>query len=208
MKKNRYFLFIALWFLAACNGPKNSPVETAGSDSTHQVVVIEKDQLLKDAANAVLDILRNKRFSELGERFCTGTVVRFSPYGYIDTSAHLALSAAMLDSIFKNNFPLTWGTQDGSGDPIRLPAQKYFEKYVYDVDFAAAPFVSIDSIVKSGNTVNNLKQVYPGTRFVEYHFSGFDKKLEGMDWKSLRLVFREVNGNYCLVAVVHDQWTI
>jgi hypothetical protein len=29
-----------------------------------------------------------------------------------------------------------------------------------------------------------------------------------MDWQSLRLVFEETAGNWYLVGIVHDQWTI
>jgi hypothetical protein len=43
---------------------------------------------------------------------------------------------------------------------------------------------------------------------VEYHFSGFDKKFEGMDWASLKLVFENSNNEWYLVGIVHDQWTI
>jgi (p)ppGpp synthase/HD superfamily hydrolase len=43
---------------------------------------------------------------------------------------------------------------------------------------------------------------------VEYHFSGFDPKYEGMDWRSLRLVFEEKDNIWHLVGIIHDQWTI
>ena len=43
--------------------------------------------------------------------------------------------------------------------------------------------------------------------FIDYHFSGFDQKLNGMDWVSLRLVFEKQNGQYFIVAIIHDQWT-
>jgi len=29
-----------------------------------------------------------------------------------------------------------------------------------------------------------------------------------MDWKSLRLVFKERNGKFFLVGIGHDEWTI
>jgi len=29
-----------------------------------------------------------------------------------------------------------------------------------------------------------------------------------MDWRSLKLVFKEKDGNWYLVGVVHDEWTI
>jgi hypothetical protein len=38
--------------------------------------------------------------------------------------------------------------------------------------------------------------------------SGFDPEYEGMDWRSLRLVFEKKNDIWYLVGIIHDQWTI
>jgi hypothetical protein len=50
--------------------------------------------------------------------------------------------------------------------------------------------------------------VYRNYDFTESHFSGFEEKYGGMDWRSLRLVFKEIKGRFFLVGVVHDKWTI
>jgi len=55
--------------------------------------------------------------------------------------------------------------------------------------------------------INNIAEFYPGSSFVEYHFSGFEEKYEGMDWVSLRLVFLQEGGRWYLVGLVNDQWT-
>ena len=62
--------------------------------------------------------------------------------------------------------------------------------------------------IGQGNSLNNIREFYPGSYFVEYHFSGFDPQYAGMDWQSLRLVFLEEDGVWLLVGIVHDQWTI
>jgi hypothetical protein len=33
-------------------------------------------------------------------------------------------------------------------------------------------------------------------------------KNEGLGWQSLRLVFEEFEGNWKLVGIIHNQWTI
>ena len=43
---------------------------------------------------------------------------------------------------------------------------------------------------------------------MEYHFPGIDPKFEGMDWRSLRLVFEQKNCTWYLVGIIHAQWTI
>ncbi len=44
--------------------------------------------------------------------------------------------------------------------------------------------------------------------FIEYHFSGFEEEYGGMDWVSLRLVFVQEGGQWYLVGLVNDRWTI
>jgi len=43
---------------------------------------------------------------------------------------------------------------------------------------------------------------------VEYHFPGIDPQYGGLDWRSLRLVFQQSGGEWYLVGIIHDQWTI
>jgi len=53
-----------------------------------------------------------------------------------------------------------------------------------------------------------LAIAYPTASFVEFHFTGFDPQYGGIDWSSLRLVFENVGGNWLLIGIVHDGWTI
>ena len=54
----------------------------------------------------------------------------------------------------------------------------------------------------------NHDEVYPLAATIEYHFSGFDARFEGMDWRSVRLVLEQENGTWYLVGLIHDEWTI
>jgi hypothetical protein len=108
----------------------------------------------------------------------------------------------------KPQHTLTWGNYDGSGDPIRLSIPAYFKKFVYDADFLQAEQVGINEMIGRGNSLNNLEAVYQNSDFTEFYFPGFDKKLEGMDWRTLRLVFKQWKGKYYLTGVVHNEWTI
>jgi hypothetical protein len=71
-----------------------------------------------------------------------------------------------------------------------------------------APQKSFDAVIGKGNSIDNLKETYPQLHFTEYHFKGFDEKYKGLDWTSLRFVYKKYNNAYYLVAVIHDQWTI
>jgi hypothetical protein len=56
--------------------------------------------------------------------------------------------------------------------------------------------------------VENQFEVYEKAIIVEYYFSGIEPQYEGLDWQSLRLVFQENEGSWCLVGIIHNQWTI
>ncbi len=136
--------------------------------------------------------------------------VRFSPYAFTRTGGDgdVVFWSTRLRAGFTDRHVYTWGSHDGSGEPIRLTFEEYYRKFIYNADFAAAPVVTYNRIAKSGNTRVNIHEAYPNAQYVEYHFPGFDPQREGMDWQSLRLVFEEKAGNWFLVGVIHDQWTI
>ncbi len=91
----------------------------------------------------------------------------------------------------------------------RSPAARDFAEFILDADFASAPRTAVNQIIGRGNSVINLDTAYAGATFVEFHFPGFDPALEGMDWKSLRLILKpRREGGWWLVGVVHDGWTI
>lgn len=157
----------------------------------------------------VINVLKNKDMNSLANYIHPEKGVRITPYSYIEPQTNLIFTAQEIIGLLDNTQVYTWGEYDGSGDPIDATFNDYYGKFIYDVDFANADIIGNNTIVgTSGNMVNNLAQVYPTESFVEFHFSGFDAQYAGMDWKSLRLVFEDVNGVWYLVGIIHDQWTI
>ncbi|MFD0673368.1 hypothetical protein [Cohnella sp. GCM10027633] len=165
------------------------------------------EQALKDAASTIVELLRDRDLGTLSDWVDPGQGLRFSPYSHIDTAGSQLFQADKLPD-FKDTAKLQWGTADGSGEPILLTFRDYYEKYVYNQDFADAPNVSVNALVGQGTTAFNAAEVYPGSSYVEFHFPGFDEKAEGMDWQSLVLVFVPAGEEWKLVSVVHGQWTI
>ena len=134
--------------------------------------------------------------------------VRFSPYGFVDPDSDRVLTATELVSAGEDSSRYLWGYYDGSGEPISLTFNEYYERFVYDADFSRAERTGYDTQIGVGNSINNAADVYPGCITVEYHFSGFDPEMQGLDWRSLRLVFSRYTDNWYLVGIVHDEWTI
>lgn len=181
------------------------PAESTGTDTQEPSGIPAIS--LENAAHEVVDLLRDRDLNSLSKWIHPELGLRFSPYSHINPDADLTFKADELPG-FKSADKLVWGSFDGSGDPIELTFREYYEKFVYNQDFADAPNVNANKIMGTGNSEYNGADVYPGSSFVEFHFPGFDKKYEGMDWQNLILVFLPDGESWKLTAIVHGQWTI
>lgn len=164
--------------------------------------------IIEERSRDVLTALKNKDMVKLSQAVHPDRGVRFSPYGHVDTKADLVFTANQIKNIASDTKVYTWGSYDGSGEPIQLTFMDYYNKFVYDEDFLAAKETGYNKILGIGNTLINSSEVYPQSIIVEYHFPGFDPQYEGMDWRSLRLVFEKMDTTWYLVGIIHDQWTI
>lgn len=206
-------LFFLIWIAVIAIGCGNNKQDKAVVNDTISTPVpprsdefAEKDSI-KAVGHQILIALKESNFPELRKYFSEDGVL-FSPYGYIDSARSKKLSPDDFLIAIEKKWILTWGAYDGTGDPIKLTVTDYLKKFVYNANYENAEAIGFDEVIKQGNSSNNLKVVFPNHHFIDYHFSGFDQELKGMDWTSLRLVFEKRNGEYFLVAVIHDQWTI
>jgi hypothetical protein len=199
-------------FLFACKSKsKKQDDKPSVADSTKTTEPKPNyDTVLLALTNEVLTAIKNKNYDSLALFIHPVEGVRFSPNAYIDTPVHKVFTADAFkkEATAKKQQKMTWGEYDGSGDPIIMTIDEYFTDFVYDVDFLTPETRKVNQTIGGSNSQNNLLEVYPGCEFTESHFSGFDKKLDGMDWRSLRLVFKMKDGKFFLVGVIHDEWTI
>jgi hypothetical protein len=161
----------------------------------------------QDAAAAVILALKEDDMATLAAYIHPNKGLLFSPYAHIDTATAKVFPATGLPALTDTTV-YQWGSYDGSGEPIALTFQQYYDKFVYDRDFINPETVGEDQIIGTGNTIVNIKDVYPESYVMDYYFSGFDPQYEGMDWESLILVLEELNGAWYVSAIVHSQWTI
>lgn len=196
-----YLSIIAVFLAAGCNQNENKVVSTA------RVRKVSQRDSIQAVALKALKALKTKDYGSFAALFHPLEGVRFSPYGFIDPTHKQTLAKDFLEAIDRN-WILTWGHIDGSGAAIKIRVKPYIDKFIYNADYLNAPQKSYDAVIGKGNSINNLAEAYPQLHFTEYHFKGFDEKYGGLDWTSLRFVFKKYNNAYYLVAVIHDQWTI
>lgn len=164
--------------------------------------------LLLQQAGQVLSTLKNQDYPALASYVHPTYGVQFTPYSTVQPKQDLRLSADQVAALDSDAAVYTWGTADGSGEPIRMSGREYFARYVFNVDYTQAPVIGIDTVLESGNALENVADSFPGCRFVEYHFPGIDPKNQGFDWCSLKLVFSPCEDSWRLVALIHSEWTI
>jgi hypothetical protein len=188
--------------------------DTKSSDLDDKSDVLHADteeyirSIIETRAIDVLTAIKNYDMEKLSDAIHPDKGVRFSPYGYIDVDNNLVFTADEVKSLASDSKAYLWGWFDGSGDPMELSFKDYYKMFIYDVDFLNAEKVGYNQVLGHGNSLDNSFEVYKNSIIVEYHFSGFDPQYEGMDWRSLRLVFEKKNDVWYLVGIIHDQWTI
>lgn len=166
-----------------------------------------QNNLLKTALN-VVGVINDEDMQTLSSFVHPTKGVRFSAYGHIDVSSDLTFTKTQVAGLMNDAQVYTWGSYDGSGEPINLNFENYFDEFIYDEAYNNPNVIGNNVSVAQGNIINNIADAYPNGEFVDFHFTGFDPQAEGLDWSSLKLVFEEDNGTWYLVGIVHDQWTI
>jgi hypothetical protein len=168
---------------------------------------IQVDRSDRDSvASAVLDAFARSDWDTLAD-LSSESGVRFTPHTHVDVETDQTLTQSDIRGFDTDQTQRTWGSAEGSGEPIVMTNDEYLARYVWDHDYRTAPDVRWNATQDRGNVIDNVQEVYPGASVVEYHFSGFDEQYGGMDWRSLRLVLAQNDdGEWTLYGVIHDEW--
>lgn len=203
------FLFLAAVAHQACRPGEGKRGDRDTVVARADLVPVYDDSASKAFAMMILGLMKAKDYRALAEHIHPEEGILFSPYGFIDTAGSRRFSKASFLALISDSSktPLNWGRYDASGLPLDLSWEEYERRFVYNADFLNAPEFSLNRLKSRGNSVNNIDEVFSGHQYTESHFPGFEKKYAGLDWASLRLVFKERDGRLHLVGIVHDQWT-
>ncbi len=162
----------------------------------------EKQPSLKQQANKVLTLLTNENMEALANQVHPEKGLLFSPYVYVKSNA-VTFSRDEIANLLEVNSVYEWGSQDGSGKPIKLTPSDYFDEYVNASFFSNADEINVNNLKNRGTMLNNIRDVFPNAQTVEFYQNG----KEELAWESLTLVFEDVDGSRKLVAIVHGEWT-
>ncbi len=156
------------------------------------------DELLQALKVGYYDVFANYIHPEKG--------VRFSMYAFVNRNEDKHFSKIDFEKYLHTKTIFTWGSRDGSGEIYKATLEQYLKNWVFKKDFTKSDY-AFDTFLGTGNSLNNLKEIYPNTNFTENYIPG-SEKYSGMDWNALRFVFEEFEGKYYVIAVINDEWTI
>ncbi len=156
----------------------------------------------------ILGYIKGEDYEALSREIHPEYGIVFSPYATISLSSNKCFTAKQVAEFSKDENHYVWGKYDGSDDPIELKPVEYFKEFVFDKDFTLTPEIGVDTIIESGNSLENITEVFPDARFVDFHIPASDSGTEDLDWTSLRLGFEEFEGQLKLTVVVHSEWTV
>ncbi|MDR0906038.1 MAG: hypothetical protein LBN00_07675 [Oscillospiraceae bacterium] len=174
---------------------------------------LDEDSIPVSADNAflvassyeILGYIKNDDYAALSKIAHPTYGVLFSPYATIAEASAKVFTPTAILAFATDKTEYVWGVRDGSAEPIALTPREYFAEFVFDRDYTHASVIGVNRIVKTGNSLENITDVRPNVRFVDFHIPA---DTEGSDWGSLRLGFEEYNGNLMLSIILHSERTV
>lgn len=163
--------------------------------------------LLTDIAMEVSSRLKSGDFEGLSELVHPDYGLVFSPFATVNLNANQRFTPEEVAGFSHNDQKLTWGLNADGGEPISLTVREYMARYVFDHDYTNSPLVGLNYPVRTGNARENVSESFPGAQFVDLCYPGTPEN-EYADWRILRLVFEESDGELKLTAVIHSEPTL
>ena len=176
---------------------REKPIVSSKTGNTQLAeVALRVVGIIKDGDYEALSLIAHPEFG-----------VVFSPYATITLSTNKCFQAEHIAAFDTDTKLYVWGVYTGSGEPIELTVADYFAHFVFDRDYTAASVIGVNQIIRSGNALENITDIFRGVRFVDFHIPGSDKdSAEDYDWSTLRLGFEEYEDNLWLTVILHSGW--
>ncbi|SDB80903.1 hypothetical protein SAMN05421734_10115 [Pelagirhabdus alkalitolerans] len=166
-----------------------------------------EDTDAEEVAENVIHAIDDQDMSALADWTHTSHGILFSPYVNV-SDEDLIFSEAEIANFDEDDEIYTWGVYDGRGDDIDLTPEDYFDEFLPTNLLIEPDDIYVNEFSQHGNVLNNIDDYFPDATVVEYHHEGTDE-YDGMDWFSIHVVLEEnEHGQYRVVALVSDQWTI
>ena len=187
-------------FLSGGGANRRSAPEPVSVVSTD----LKNDELAK-LASAVAECIANRDYEGLSSYVHPVYGLVFAPYSTLNLGSNQCFTPQRVAITGRDSSVYIWGVKYGSDEPIQMTAAQYFAEYVYDRDYAHAPVMGFNTVLRSGNALENVAATFPDGQFVDLYFPATSK--EANDWRILRMVFEDCEGEMKLSALIHSEYT-
>jgi hypothetical protein len=215
MKKKHillWMLIVSMLIMTACSSPQPKEENGPGTKPPSGVPAAQEpkdeESIVKGLAAQAIKAIKDYDLEALSKMVHPEKGLRFTPYAFVDEKQDRVFTAQEIKQAGSSDKKYTWGSYDGTGEPIKGTFGEYYKKFVYDADFAHAKEIGYNQTLGKGNSLNNSKEFYKDSYIVEYYFPQIDPQYQGLDWRSLRLVFEKSGDDWYLTGIIHDQWTV
>jgi hypothetical protein len=160
-------------------------------------------------ADKILEAIAAGNFATLAKYVHPQRGLEFSPYSrnLIDLQT-IRFSQAEVVKFGVDERIYTWGTFDGSGEPILMTPSDYFKEFVYDIDYIRkAKRTTTIPKQRTPGEFSGLHKYYPEELIVRYHYPGTPDN-EYIDFRDLILLFSVIEGRWYLVGVALAESTV
>lgn len=160
--------------------------------------------MIEEKAKDIVQVLHNRNMDELASYVHKEKGLLFSPVAYIEDYS-LTFPQDQIATLLEDPTEYVWGFQEANTE-IKLSPSAYFEERIHAELFLNPDEIEVDPNVPSGERSTNIKDYFPESTVVEFHYAGTEQ-YSGMDWRSLHLVFEEnEQEDWDLVAIVNGLW--
>jgi hypothetical protein len=210
--KNKYKIFIGLaivftFVLAGCAAEdgKEADKPAVEEPKTSSSIGFDLSKSLEDVGLETTQMIKDKDMEQLSSYVHPSKGLTFTPNVFITPESDLVFTAAEVAGLPVDETLYKWGYYINSDFDIELNFNDYYDLYIYDKDYINAEKIGNNTVINTGDEIDNVVEVYPNAEFLEYMFIGTLKEV-GSDWRSLKLVFEESEGKRYLISIIHGQW--
>ncbi len=199
-------ILVATGCQSSAESRTTNPNQPNGHSST-PVLANTSQQTLRQQAWHIQQALATGNYADIIDDIHPTRGVRFSMYAYVRPEADKVFSREQYAQYLQQpKIRFTWGELDGTGNPLIIPLPKYLNTWVAAQKHNNSA-ISINEFRQTGGMINNVRDIYQHSDVVEFYYKG-SEEYDGMDWRIMRLVFDDYQGQRYLVAIINDQWTV
>ena len=165
-------------------------------------------QSLWNIGHEVMELVKDKDMAALSSYVHPTKGLRFTPYVHINSTFDQVFTPQEVADLPADTTEYDWGYYYGTPveTQILLNFNDYYDEFIYDEDFLNANIIGVNAVVSYGVMIDNIFDEYPDAEYLEFYIITSQDN-NNIYWRSLKVAFEKVGGEYKLIGIIHGQWT-